>query len=147
MFKNMKRSRSGFTLMELMIVIVILGLLASVVMPSIMGKGAEAKKKLVCIQMKNVSEALKMFNVDNGVFPTLEEGLEALVSNPDEEKYPSYASSAYFEDKKIPKDSWGHKFIYVNDEDDNYDIISLGADGKEGGKDDKADVKYSECKF
>lgn len=147
MFKNMKRSRSGFSLMELMIVIVILGLLASVVMPSIMGKGAEAKKKLVCIQMKNVSEALKMFNVDNGIFPTLEEGLEALVENPDEEKYPNYASSAYFEDKKIPKDSWGHAFIYVNDEDDNYDIISLGADGKEGGKDDKEDVKFSECKF
>jgi len=141
------QAHSAFSLMELMIVIVILGLLASVVMPSIMGKSAEAKKKLVCVQMKNVSEALKMFHVDNGSYPTMEEGLKALVKNPDPEKYPAYASSAYFEDKKIPKDSWGSPFIYTNDEDDNYDLISLGADRKEGGKDDKADIKFSQCKF
>jgi general secretion pathway protein G len=141
-----KKSRNGFTLIELMIVIVILGLLAAMVMPSLTGKGEEAKKKLVCVQMKSIyNGSLDMFKIDNSSYPSTEEGLEALATNPDEEKYPNYSRTGYFKDAKIPKDSWGHNFIYIND-DGSVELISLAADGKEGGKDEAADIKMSGCK-
>ena len=143
---NHVSSRNAFSLMELMIVIIILGLLASLVLPNLMGKGEEAKRKLVCVQMKGVGETLKMFKLDNGVYPSTEEGLEALLKNPSEEDYPSYAPSAYLEGKNIPKDSWKKEFIYINNDGD-YDLISLGADRKEGGKDGAKDIRFSECKF
>lgn len=138
--------RRGFSLIELMIVIVILGLLASLVMPNIMGKGEEAKQKLVCVQMKNLSETLKMFKVDNGAYPTTEEGLEALIQNPDIERYPDYSRNGYLDEGKMPKDSWQSPFVYIATEE-GFDLISLGSDRKEGGSGDGADIRYSECKF
>jgi len=141
-----KNSRKAFSLIELMIVIVILGLLAAMVMPSLTGKGEEAKRNLVCVQMKSVyNGALDMFKINNSIYPSTEEGLNALVSNPDEEKYPSYSMSGYFKDGKMPKDSWGNPFIYVNDEG-SVELISLGADRKEGGKNESSDIRMSECK-
>ncbi len=140
------KKRGAFTLIELMIVIVILGLLAAMVMPSLTGKGEEAKRNLVCVQMKTIyNGALDMFKINNGIYPSTEEGLEALVKNPDPEKYPNYSPSGYFKDGKMPKDSWGTPFIYIND-DGKIELISLGADRKEGGTGDKADIKMSECK-
>lgn len=139
-------SRGAFSLMELMIVIIILGLLASLVLPNLMGKGEEAKRKLVCVQMKSVGETLKMFKLDNGVYPSTEEGLQALITNPSEEDYPSYAPNAYLEGKNLPKDSWKNEFIYINNGNE-FDLISLGADRKEGGEDDASDIRFSECKF
>ncbi len=142
----MKMKRSAFTLIELMIVIVILGLLAAMVMPSLTGKGEEAKRSLVCVQMKSVyNGALDMFKVNNSVYPSTAEGLEALVSNPDSELYSNYASSGYFKDSKLPKDSWGNPFIYLNNAG-HVELISLGADKKEGGENEAADIKMSECK-
>ena len=138
--------RKAFSLIELMIVIVILGLLAAMVMPSLTGKGEEAKRNLVCVQMKSVyNGALDMFKINNSVYPSTEEGLKALVENPDEEMYPNYSTSGYFKDSKMPKDSWGSEFIYINEEG-SVELISLGADKKEGGKDEAADIKMSECK-
>ena len=139
-------SRSAFSLMELMIVIIILGLLASLVLPNLMGKGEEAKRKLVCVQMKGVGETLKMFKLDNGIYPSTEEGLQALITNPSEEDYPSYAPNAYFEGKRLPKDSWKKEFIYIS-KGSEFDLISLGSDRKEGGEDDASDIRFSECKF
>jgi general secretion pathway protein G len=141
-----RKMRKGFTLIELMIVIVILGLLAAMVVPSLTGKGEEAKRDLVCVQMKSIYDgALDMFKINNSMYPSTEEGLEALVKNPDPEKYPNYSQSGYFKDSKLPKDSWGRPFIYIND-DGHVELISLGADGKEGGKNEAADIKMSECK-
>ena len=129
-----------------MIVIVILGLLAAMVMPSLTGKGEEAKRNLVCVQMKSIyNGALDMFKVNNSMYPSTAEGLEALVKNPDADKYSNYSTSGYFKDSKLPKDSWGNDFIYINDAG-SIEIISLGADKKEGGKDEAADIKMSECK-
>lgn len=138
--------RKGFSLIELMIVIVILGLLAAMVMPSLTGKGEEAKRSLACVQMQSIyNGSLDMFKLDNGMYPTTEEGLEALASNPDEDKYPNYSKSAYIKDGAIPKDAWGSNYIYIND-DGKIEILSLGADRAEGGKDEAADIKLSECK-
>lgn len=141
-----KNARNAFSLIELMIVIVILGLLAAMVMPSLTGKGEEAKRKLVCVQMKSIyNSSLDMFKIDNSVYPSTSEGLEALTKNPDSEQYTSYSPSGYFKDGKIPKDSWGKPFIYINDEG-SIELISLGADKKEGGKDEAKDIRMSECK-
>jgi len=141
-----KKSRNGFSLIELMIVIVILGLLAAMVMPSLTGKGEEAKRNLVCVQMKSIyNSSLDMFKIDNSIYPSTEEGLKALAENPDEEQYTNYSASGYFKDAKIPKDSWGNEFIYLNDEG-TVELISLGADKKEGGKNESSDIRMSECK-
>ena len=130
-----KRSfRKGFSLIELMIVIVILGLLAAMVMPALTGKGAEAKRDLVCVQMKSIYGTLDMYKIKNDLYPSTEEGLKSLTE-----------SDSYFKDGKMPKDSWGKEFIYIND-DGKVELISLGADKKEGGTDESKDIKMSECK-
>ena len=131
----MQNGRNAFSLIELMIVIVILGLLAAMVMPSLTGKGEEAKRDLVCVQMKSVyNGALDMYKIKNSVYPSTEEGLKALTKD-----------DSYFKDGKMPKDSWGQEFIYVNDEG-SVELISLAADKKEGGKKEAKDIKMSECK-
>jgi len=139
-----KDIRRGFSLMELMIVIVILGLLSALVLPNIMGKAEDAKAKLVCIQMKNVHEALKSYKFDNGTYPDNEYGLKALIKNPNPEKYKSYPSSGYFEGENIPKDPWGNRYIYINTSG-SVELISLGADGLEGGEDQNKDITLSSC--
>lgn len=147
MQKSLKTSgRNAFSLMELMIVIIILGLLASLVLPNLMGTAEKAKRDLVCIQMKNVVTTLDQFKMDNGVYPSTEEGLKALITNPSEEDYPSYQSGGYIKANNMPKDSWKNEFIYINNGKE-VDLISLGADRKEGGEDDAADIRFSECKF
>ena len=145
MYQRKLVKRNAFSLMELMIVIVILGLLASFVMPNILGQSEKAKKGLVCTQMESIKNALRMFKVDNGTYPTTEEGLEALSKNPSKEKYKNYAEGTYFTDGLLPRDSWGNNFVYLN-EDGDLEIMSLGADGKEGGKDDGADITLSDCR-
>ncbi|WP_456451862.1 type II secretion system major pseudopilin GspG [Hydrogenimonas sp.] len=138
------RKRSAFSLLELMIVIVILGLLSALVLPNLIGKAESAKRKLVCIQMKQIQEALKSFKFDNGMYPTTEEGLQALVKNPDPEKYTNYAPTGYFEGKSVPKDPWKHPYVYISDGTD-IQLISLGADGREGGDGDAKDITLQEC--
>ena len=127
--------RKAFSLIELMIVIVILGLLAAMVLPSLTGKGEEAKRDLVCVQMKSIYDgALDMYKIKHSVYPSTEEGLAALTKDDE-----------YFKDGKMPKDSWGNEFIYINN-DGKVELISLGADKKEGGKGSAADIKLSQCK-
>lgn len=142
---KLNKVRKGFTLIELMVVIMILGLLAAFVIPNITGKSGEAKQKLVCIQMKSLNESLKMFKIDNGEYPTTEEGLGALILNPNPDFYTSYAASAYIEGKNLPKDPWNKPYLYLNS-DGAVELISLGSDGKEGGKEEDRDHLLSECR-
>ena len=139
------KMRAGFTLMELMIVIVILGLLSALVLPNIMGKAEDAKVRLVCIQMKNIEEALKSFKFDNGRYPDTEEGLKALITNPDETKYKSYATGGYLDGENLPIDPWKNHYIYLNESGD-VNLISLGADGKERGENADKDITLKDCK-
>ena len=122
-FKTQRKK--AFTLMELMVVIIILGLLAAFVLPALTGKGEEAKRKIVCIQMKSVGQTLKMYKIDNSSYPSTSEGLAALK----------------FDENKMPKDSWGNDFIYTSSED-SFELISFGANKKEGGGDD---IYYTKC--
>jgi general secretion pathway protein G len=142
--RNYKNTKKAFSLMELMIVIIILGLLAALVMPNLIGKSEQAKQNLVCIQMKSIKNALDMFKLDNGSYPEQEQGLNALVKNPNPEVYTSYAPSGYFENAIVPKDPWKTPYIYVRTED-GINLISLGANKKEGGTKENKDVTYADC--
>ncbi len=138
-----RSKKRGFSLLELLVVILILGILAAFVAPNLIGKGEQAKRDLVCVQMSNVGQALKMFKLDNGLYPDTEEGLQALMSNPDTEKYPNYPNTSYIE--HMPKDSWQNAFGYLKNEN-SFDLISFGADRKEGGSGDAEDIFFSKCR-
>lgn len=136
--------KKGFSLIELLVVIVILGLLAAFIVPNIMGKSEQAKQQITCVQMKSLVQSLELFKQDNGEYPQTQEGLEALVKNPDPEKYTNFLKGGYLNSKTVPKDPWKNAYIYIQTED-GFDIISLGADKKEGGEDEKKDIKLSTC--
>ncbi|MFT7824427.1 MAG: type II secretion system major pseudopilin GspG, partial [Sulfurimonas sp.] len=134
--------RTGFSLIELLIVIVILGGLVAVVAPNLMDSADKAKRDTVCIKMSELKKSLDMFKLDNGVYPDTEEGFAALIENPDEDKYPNYRSTPYL--PKIPKDSWRTPIIYIK-KSPGFELISLGADRKEGGEGIGKDIFFSEC--
>jgi general secretion pathway protein G len=134
--------RQAFSLLELLIVIAILGLLAAIVAPNLMGAADKAKRDTTCLKMSEVKKALDMFKLDNGTYPETEEGLQALVSNPDPEKYPGYSPSPYM--KSLPKDAWNTPFVYIK-KGDEVELISYGADRKEGGSDSGKDITLSQC--
>ena len=140
---NQNRSlRAGFSLIELLIVIVILGGLVAVVAPGLMDAADEAKRDTVCLKMNDLGKRLDMFKLDNGVYPETEEGFEALLSNPDADKYPNYRSTPYL--KQLPKDSWKTPFVYIK-KGSEFELISFAADRKEGGEDNNRDILFSEC--
>lgn len=140
----MRQKRSAFTLLELMVVIIILGLLASIVLPNLIGQASTAKKGTVCTQMKVLSTVLKNYKFMLGSYPSTQEGLQALVENPAPDRYLNYPDGSFLDEKRLPKDAWGHPFIYTQDEG-MFEIISLGADAKEGGEGESADITYSGC--
>lgn len=134
--------RAGFSLIELLIVIVILGGLVAVVAPGLMDSADQAKRDTVCLKMNDLGKRLDMFKLDNGVYPDTEEGFEALLSNPDPEKYPNYRVKPYL--KKMPKDTWKTPFVYVKIPE-GFELISFAADRKEGGEENNRDILFSEC--
>lgn len=139
MRKNMRQlHRAGFTLIELMIVVVILGILATIIMPRILGRPEQARRMKAKIDIRNIESALALFKTDTGRFPTTSEGLEALVTDPG---IKGYSSDGYLD--KTPVDPWGGRYIYispgVNSKD--YDLESYGKDGEDGGTGDNADIE------
>jgi len=130
--------RRGFTLIELMIVVVILGLLATIIMPRILNRPEQARRVKAKIDIRNIESALALFKTDTGRFPTTSEGLEVLVSNPG---IKGYNADAYLD--KTPSDPWGNKYIYVYPgvQSRDYDLESFGKDGEDGGAGDNADVE------
>jgi len=121
--------KKAFSLMELMVVIMILGLLAMFILPNLTGKSEEAKAKITCIQMRSIGQILKMYNNDHSIYPTTEEGLEHL------------SSKSYFDGSNLPKDSWDSNFIYLKQKE-GFEIISMGPNKQESGGDD---LYYSKC--
>jgi len=140
--KKQKNLRSGFSLIELLIVIVILGGLVAVVAPGLMDAADGAKRDTVCLKMNDLKKRLDMFKLDNGNYPETEEGFEALLSNPDADKYPNYRAKPYL--KKLPKDSWKTPFVYIREGSD-FELISFAADRKEGGEESDKDILFSDC--
>jgi general secretion pathway protein G len=141
--KNCLRSAGGFTLIEIMVVIVILSMLAILVGPKIIGRTDDAKIADAKIQIKNLETALKLYKLDNGVYPATEQGLQALVEKPAAGVIPkNYREGGYLENKRIPKDPWDNDYIYISPgEHGDYDLSSLGADGVRGGEQKDSDIE------
>ncbi len=135
-------NRCGFTLIELMVVIVILGILAGLIVPRIMGRPEQAKQLKARMQIESISTALKLYKLDNGMYPTTEQGLQALVEQSTSGNAPkNWRKGGYLEKGKVPKDPWGNEFIYLSPGiHDDFDIIAYGADGAAGGEDKDADI-------
>ena len=143
------RKEEGFTLIELLVVIVILGILATFLVPKIMEKPDEARVVKAKNDIKAIEMALKMYKIDNGMYPTTEQGLEALIRKPTIPPIPkNYREGGYLDTDEVPKDPWGNPYIYRSPGENGrpYEIISYGADGKEGGTGVNADIKSWEIK-
>ena len=132
----------GFTLIELMVVIVILGILAGLIIPRIMGRPEEAKRLKANMQIESLETALKLYKLDNGMYPDTEQGLQALVEQPETGTQPkSWRKGGYLDKGKVPKDPWGNEFVYLSPGvHGEYDIISYGADGVSGGDEKNKDI-------
>ena len=134
---------SGFSLIELMVVMVILGLLAAALVPRIMDRPDEARVTKAKTDIRALQTALRFYKLDNGRYPTTEQGLQALVEEPDIPPEPrNYRGGGYLEAENIPADPWGNDYIYraPGENDRDYEIISLGADGEEGGEEYDSDI-------
>lgn len=135
----MKR-RSGFTLVEVLVVVVIIGMLAALVAPRVVGRGEEAKRTAAQVQIREIEQALDMYKLDSGMYPTTEQGLEALITKPTTSPEPRrWKEGGYL--RKLPADPWGKEFIYRQPGDHGeFDLFSCGADGEEGGEGDGKDI-------
>lgn len=129
----------GFSLIEIMVVLVIMGLLASIVAPNVMDALSGSKQKKVQADYANIETALKMYKLDNFFYPSTEQGLEALVTQPDIDPQPkNWRKDGYL--PELPVDPWGNPYLYTSPgEAHPYDIYTLGADGVRGGDDEAAD--------
>lgn len=140
----MKRlnNKAGFTLIEIMVVIVILAMLAALVGPKLMGRTDDAKIQTTRTQISNMETALKLYKLDNGTYPSTEQGLNALVAKPTVGVIPkNYKDGGYLEKKQVPKDGWGNDYLYVSPgEHGDYDLFSYGADGAKGGDGKNSDI-------
>ena len=119
--------------MEVLVVVVILGLLAALVVPRVVGRGEEAKRTAAAVQIREIEQALEMYRLDSSLYPSTAQGIEALVSKPSIPPEPrKYREGGYL--RKLPADPWGSPFVYRRPGDHGeYDLFSLGADGEEGG--------------
>jgi len=135
-----EKRRSGFTLVEILVVVVILGLLATLVIPRVVGRGEEAKRTAALVQIRSIEQALELYKLDNGFYPSTEQGLEALVTRPSGSPEPqNYRDGGYM--KKIPLDPWGRPYVYrCPGEHGETDILSFGPDGEEGGEGKNRDI-------
>lgn len=137
----MSRRAGGFTLIEITIVMVIIATLAALVGPRLIGALGGSKVKATKIQIEALSNSLDTFHLDTGRYPTVQEGLQVLVQNPQPAAIPNWRGP-YLKKNKVPADAWGRPFVYEVPSKHGmaFDLYSLGADGKPGGTDDDADI-------
>lgn len=137
--------KRGFTLIEIMVVVVILGILAAIVVPRFMSEPDKAKVTKAKTDMKGIEQALGMFKLNNGFYPSTEQGLQSLVEKPDTGRIPTkYQDGGYL--NKVPQDPWGGEYIYLSPGVGNkdFDLISYGADSESGGEGFNADINLWE---
>ncbi len=131
----------GFTLIEIMVVVIIIGLLAAVIVPSVVGKVGEARVAKARQDIQAMSTSLTMYRLDNFKYPTTDQGLKALIQQPADPTIRNWRKGGYIQDGSL-KDPWGndYQYVYPGTHGREYDLYSYGADGQEGGTDEDADV-------
>ena len=137
----MRRARhDGFTLIEIMVVVIIIGLLAAVVVPQFLSKVDDARVTKAKADVQAMQTALTMFKLDNYVYPTTDMGLKALAQKPDAATIKNWRSGGYLQ--RVNKDPWGNDYVYVNPgtHGGDYDLYSMGADGQPGGEKINGDI-------
>jgi len=134
---------AGFTLLEIMIVVMIIGLLMTAIATQLLGRAQQAQVELAATQMQQIVQSLELYRLDNGRYPTTEQGLDALVSEPTSEPAPRRWSAGGYAKRKLLKDPWGEGYQYANPGTHNertFDLYSYGPDGREGGEGPDADI-------
>jgi len=135
--RNTRRQQSGFTLLELLVVLVVLGLLAGIVAPKYFSQLGRSEAKVAKAQIEGLGKALDLYRLELGHYPSSEQGLAALNTAPSDE--PRWAGP--YLQKKIPLDPWGRNYIYrCPGENGEYDLLSLGKDGQPGGEGENAEI-------
>ena len=138
----MNKTRSGFTLIEILIVVVILGILGAVVVPNILSRPDTARVQAAQTDLRALSQTLEIYRLDNFQYPSSEQGLESLVDRPSGFPEPkNWNPEGYL--KKLPTDPWGSPYLYEKT-GSSYSLISLGADGQEGGEGFDADIRLND---
>lgn len=134
------KKQTGFTLIEVIVVVVILGILASVVVPKVVNRTGQAQIVKAKQDIRALESALQLYRVDNFDYPTTDQGLAALAEKPTTSPEPrNWQSGGYI--KNIPKDPWQNEYQYLRPgENGEFDIVSLGKDGRPGGTEDNADI-------
>lgn len=136
------RRLRGFTLIEIMVVITILGILAALIVPRVVGRTDDAKIAAAKQDIASIMQALKLYRLDNGRYPTTDQGLQALITKPATEPVPSnWKAGGYLERSSVPRDPWGHPYQYLSPgTKGEIDVFSLGADQQPGGEGPDADI-------
>lgn len=136
-------NQKGFSFIELMVVVIILGILAGMIVPRYMGRTDEAKAVKAKVDIAAIETSLKMYRLDNGTYPSTEQGLMALIEKPTTEPAAgNWSENGYLDKKRLPKDPWGRDYIYISPGvHEEFDILSYGADGAPGGEGKNQDIK------
>ena len=137
---NKRNTQKGFTLIEIMVVVVIIGVLAALIVPSVLGRADEARVTAAKTDLQAIANALDLYKLDNYDYPSTDQGLDALVSRPSgQPEALNWNPDGYL--KKLPNDPWKRDYIYISPGTHGaFDLYSLGADGREGGEGYAADI-------
>ena len=137
--RGVRMRQRGFTLIEIMVVVIIIGLLAAIVAPQVIGRVDDAQIEKARADVRNIEAALKFYRLDNFAYPTTEQGIEALVTKPNDPSVRNWKDGGYLD--RVPKDPWGNPYLYLNPGNNReIDIYTLGRDGRPGGEGIDADL-------
>jgi len=133
------RNQQGFTLIEIMVVVIIIGILAAIVAPNVIGRVDDAQITKAKAEIANIENAMKFYRLDNFTYPSSEQGVEALVTKPADPNIKNWKTGGYLE--RLPTDPWGNPYLYLNPGNQReIDIYTLGRDGRPGGEGVDADI-------
>ena len=137
--RRVQMRQRGFTLIEIMVVVIIIGLLAAIVAPQVISRVDDAQIEKARADVRNIETALKFYRLDNFAYPTTEQGIDALVTKPNDPSIRNWKDGGYLD--RVPKDPWGNTYLYLNPGNNReIDIYTLGRDGRPGGEGIDADL-------